>query len=661
MIACAITGCGNTKGSGDKEPVLEGQTTTEIEEADETIERLSAEEETSSQYQYVEKVMIEDYYGDRTEQEIYAPMGSQYDSGFLFYYDHGLIFSANTYSSELSASEMYEIWEDVTREQAQEWGNDLEYSEVQIGETVKAGDDRYRIISANRQDYEGIPYQVKKVFYMNIREANKCVEWTLELSEFQQDDDTELIVGEIAECYGIDLDSLSVAGEWGRLDAQRQVAAQDVYEPAEGSIVLEKVDGYQYMGKAVAAFDGGAIQCPVMVPMGRMTDVGEWSVSSSMHGVAVRFDCYKTNTQNHFAILEDNADVDCRIAEEAGAKNIKKSALMTMKDYDTAAYIIVAYEEPDETGADYDVVSKVCGMAKVKDSYLVSCNITLRSSEYDTATDTLLRELEIAYGIDLSDYYYEKKEVDDKDAIHQDTLATLLKNSGLINSWDSTIPETILWFNASYAALTYSNSWDWHLIGGIEPSEDNIAIAEMLLQSNWSVKDRESALKTVDRLKTEGHRERCRECMEQLEDWGLMEADSKDFLDKLLEKDTDVNPGRYVVAYMMLQNDIAPEYIAAWDLCRVNQLYASYYLCGYMTYEEAMDASLENSLMLQGMYSSWEEMMDAYMIGYQFWQGDLAITEDSPTLKRYHFYEMLCEMPDGPYSLDWDMKLKKSW
>ncbi|MDE6621142.1 MAG: hypothetical protein K2K74_11775 [Lachnospiraceae bacterium] len=48
-------------------------------------------------------------------------------------------------------------------------------------------------------------------------------------------------------------------------------------------------------------------------------------------------------------------------------------------------------------------------MTKVKDSYLVSCNITLRSREYDTAADTLLRELEIAYGIDLSDYYREKR------------------------------------------------------------------------------------------------------------------------------------------------------------------------------------------------------------------------------------------------------------
>ena len=120
-------------------------------------------------------------------------------------------------------------------------------------------------------------------------------------------------------------------------------------------------------------------------------------------------------------------------------------------------------------------------------------------------------------------------------------------------------------------------------------------------------------------------------------------------------------PGRYVVAYYMYHAGIGAEYIAAWDFCRVNQLYADFYLCGFMDYGEAMDASLENSLRLQKMYDSWEEMMDAYMLGYQFWQGDLAITEDSPTRERFSYYEMLKESNDSPYELDWNMELKKSW
>ena len=35
----------------------------------------------------------------------------------------------------------------------------------------------------------------------------------------------------------------------------------------------------------------------------------------------------------------------------------------------------------------------------------------------------------------------------------------------------------------------------------------------------------------------------------------------------------------------------------------------------------------------------------------------LAMTDDSPTLERYSYYEMLQKVENGPYSLDWDMKL----
>lgn len=660
MSACATAGCGNGKGSRDIEPEPKEQTTVEIKE-EETTETVSVQEDTPPQYQYLESMMIEDYYGDHSELEVFVPVGSKCSDGFLSCYGQGFSFYAGVYSIGLPDEEEYAMWEESARQQEKEWQESPEYSSVEAGKPVAVGDDRYLITSADRLDFYGTPYRVKNVSYIDMREAGKSVRWSLELSEMQQDETTEKVVGEIAQYYGIDMDSLSVTGEWAKLDAQRQAEEQDLYEPGEGSLALEKVDGYQYMGKADASFDRGTLQCPVMLPMGRLTSVEEWRISSDMHGVHVRIDCDKMYQQNHFALLEDSADADCRIADESGARNIRKSMLMAMKGYNTAAYSIVAYEEPDGADENDNTVAEVSCYIKVKDVYLYSCNITLRSGEYDAATDVLLQELEAAYGIDLSNFYHEKGASSSVDTTGRDTLAALLKERGLIDRVDTALPETIQWFNASYAGLTYSNGWDWHLIGGIEPTEDNIDTADMLLQSSWSVRDRESALETVDSLRTKGHRDKCRECIKQLEDWGLLEVDKKDFLDKLSEKLTDENPGRYVIAYMMHQNGIEPEYIAAWDLCRVNQLYADYYLCGYMSYEEAMDASLENSQRLQEMYGSWEEMMDAYMLGYQFWQGDLAISEDSPALRRYHFYEMLRDMPDGPYTLDWDMQLKKSW
>ncbi|MDE6320070.1 MAG: DUF1266 domain-containing protein, partial [Lachnospiraceae bacterium] len=71
------------------------------------------------------------------------------------------------------------------------------------------------------------------------------------------------------------------------------------------------------------------------------------------------------------------------------------------------------------------------------------------------------------------------------------------------------LPQTVLWFNATYAPLTYSNGWNWRLLGGMEPTEENRDISRQLLVSSWSVRDRDSALETTKNLLQNGHRKKC--------------------------------------------------------------------------------------------------------------------------------------------------------
>lgn len=247
------------------------------------------------------------------------------------------------------------------------------------------------------------------------------------------------------------------------------------------------------------------------------------------------------------------------------------------------------------------------------------------------------------------------------------TMAGLVKESKQEQEGEE-LPETVLWFNATYAPLTYSNGWNWRLLAGREPTEDNRESTRNLLEYSWSVRDRESALETTKSLLQNGHRKKCLDYTKQMEEWGILDLGEEEFVRQLLTKELYDEPGRYAVAYLIHQAGIEPEFMTAWDLCRVNQLYADYYFCGYMTYEEAMDASLANSLNLQELYGSWEEMAEAYLLGYQFWQGDLfanmddqELRDNSPTQERRHYYEMLQTLEDGPYTLDWDMELKKSW
>lgn len=292
---------------------------------------------------------------------------------------------------------------------------------------------------------------------------------------------------------------------------------------------------------------------------------------------------------------------------------------------------------------------------------------TVATESTEDTNGTAAEDADEASAVEREDGTSSASDSDETEGKKPVTMAGLVKESRQDQEGEE-LPETILWFNATYAPLTYSNGWNWRLLGGMEPTEDNKETSRNLLEYSWSVKDRESALETTKSLLKDGHRKKCLDYTKQMEEWGILELGEEEFVQQLLTKDVEDDAGRYAVAYLMHRAGIEPEFIAAWDLCRVNQLYADYYFCGYMTYEEAMDASLANSLNLQELYGSWEEMVEAYLLGYQFWQGEPILNVsgydygyDSPSQERRHYYEMLQEMEDGPYTLDWNMELKKSW
>ena len=357
---------------------------------------------------YMEKVMIEDYYGDMAEYEMYAPIGSENEDGFLSYIDHGLMFSAMVYNDG-SRAFLYEGLKMSIDFQKEDWENDSRYSDIQVGEVMENGDDRYVFFSARGEDYNGSAYDKNMVLYLDVRDDGVGIQWELEITEFDIDSETELIVDEIAQCYGISLDDLAVSGEWAEEDAKWEMERQDVYEPEEGEPVLTKADGYQYMGITTISLDDGTINCPVMLPMGWNTSIKEDRASVSMHGVHVYIRGYKTYSMNYLAEVEDDADSYYRYASDPDEdnRNVKRSEVATMAGYKEAVYYTVEYEEPDYKGEEYHSQADVYCYIRLKDKYLLRCDIRLSSEDYDGATNILLKELETAYGIDLSGCYYE--------------------------------------------------------------------------------------------------------------------------------------------------------------------------------------------------------------------------------------------------------------
>lgn len=403
--------------------------TSEVEEngaAGETDEASAESEEAGKQaaedltpdptnLEYLEEYQVADLYGDGKEYPLYAPKGGDNTDGNFYYDDHGIQFTASAYTCEYPeyASELMQITLDATVDlKVQDWQNDPDCSDVGVGEILEKGDDRYLFLTANKKDTFGSVYQQKMLIYMSVREDGDTVLWEMLVREFYQDEETAPLIAEVARCYGLDLSELSMEdGTWAEQDAAVSAQMQNNYKPDEGEPVMETVEGYQYLGTVTIAMDtDGKETCPVLAPRGARTRVYEDRVIAGMHGASVWVSGYETpNVWNMQAKAQRDAERDLTYYgdEESGRRNAKVSEIMPMQGQDTAVYYTVEYEEQDRKTEEYYPKTYIKCQIPVTEKCYIACEITLRSEEYDVETNDLLKELETAYGIDLSKWYAE--------------------------------------------------------------------------------------------------------------------------------------------------------------------------------------------------------------------------------------------------------------
>lgn len=654
MLATFLTGCKDNCIGPVR--IQEERAQREQEEMEEPGEE--AEEEPEDSYTYVEKLVIEDYNNKEAKYQIYMPNGSEVNDGFGFYHQHGIYFTA-TVNSIVG----YESFEDYYEMTLEYWpGPDTDYTDIYGSGVVENEEDRYFILTRRGTDYDGTPQEIRRIEYMVAEPGGDYINWNIDINQAGVDEETSPALAELEECYGISLEQLKQENP-----IQKAVLNEDEYTAGEGEKELESLEDYRYLGVASLADYSGEGVCPVMVPRGYHTNVEDSHAYAFLHGVWMTVDVgefYDGSTlmTDLKSVLDKKYESRYRHTEQI--RNVWRSAMEPVPGFGNAMYAVVSYEKKGCGTEEYFPKAEVLCFIQYDEEHYLDLEIFLSGEKYDEDTNTVIRELETAYGIDLSQYYREGEDSDIPENGNGDavTLAKLTGGgvSGVTEN-EEPVPDTVLWFNATYAPLTYSNGWDWRLVGGMKPTEENIEIDKYVLQQSWGIHDRETAMEKVEQLKEEGHRATCRKCMEELEKAGLMDLEERTFRSKLLQSEFADEPYRYMIAYQMHQAGLDADYMAAWDLCRANQLYAAFYLCGYMTYEEAMDASLENSLILQKMYSSWDEMMDGYLLGYQFWQKDPDTSRDSPTKERRRMYEMMLQSDENPYQLDWDMELEKSW
>ena len=243
----------------------------------------------------------------------------------------------------------------------------------------------------------------------------------------------------------------------------------------------------------------------------------------------------------------------------------------------------------------------------------------------------------------------------DKDVNPQDSVTS---NDNVQNVNDDvpevTTPETILWINATHAVLTDLNGWDYTKFGGMDATDANKEMMIPFLEDWWGVTDRDSAVETIDWLLAEGHRADFVALMQLLDEDGWADSSEEEVAAMLTEVFEDEDAGKFTAQAYTQYHTYGETCIDGWDYSRALSLLGWFYIAGYYTETEALDKALEIAKELQGKFSSWDELIESYMRGYEYW------SEASADARR-NAYEDIKGRTNSPYKADWNAALEKSW
>lgn len=367
-------------------------------------------EEELSALQYLEKVELEDTYGDGAYYDAYGIKEGTVEGGMASYFGHGLTYFSSPINLG-STSELSKYLDDMVEYTMEDWQDEHfgNADDVELSKVKDNGEDKYQIASAMKENiFDEIKFETRGVFYLDVQKEGAGVFWSLEMDEDSVDAETELILDEIAACYQVDLSEIKTAvGEWLAAGKERDEERQDVYEPEEGDLVLEEVEGYQYMGVVTLTAGDGETKSPVMAPRGWNVSAWENRVSSYMHGVFAEGSLGIYSSQGFMKNVEGDIDISYGVyqKDEETYRNVRKTNMMPISGYEEALYVIFTYEELDSYTQEYMPRVKVNCYIKVSDDYMLEYDVKLFPEDYDGSTNTVIKELETAYGMDLSEYY----------------------------------------------------------------------------------------------------------------------------------------------------------------------------------------------------------------------------------------------------------------
>ena len=204
------------------------------------------------------------------------------------------------------------------------------------------------------------------------------------------------------------------------------------------------------------------------------------------------------------------------------------------------------------------------------------------------------------------------------------------------------------WALATCAMLTQFNRRSHDVLGGHTEPDDG---GKKSLREGWGVHNRSQLIKVLKWIECGGHRKGYEACVAYLE--------SSPAERRALERPSvsaDAHTRRAQLDQVkVIHSKFAKAGLTGWDFSRYVSLCGWGFHAGYLSEEEAWSRIMPVARLLQGTFSSWDELGENYLEGRRFWAPFKSKKNDDEMAEALHFLRWSSYSPWA--RLKWNMSL----
>ncbi len=342
---------------------------------------------------------------------VYVPLDKPSDAeGYgVFYWNNGIDFDLSpvgTFEYETPEHRMQAWMED----KMSYWkSNSTEYQNAVVDDkqTVDGGNAYTQHMAVERIDYNGNPSMQHYIIYYGKNDAGFVYVWEIVISHGSATEETNSILAELSGFYDIDLMQYGISADDLTMSGERVVEGQDDYIAKIDDKDIEKVDGYTYMGSTeIKTYDD--VPYSVLIPIGKYLNFSNNNVSVNMHGVQISIRAYNSYRKSEMTeVVNDNIKYKYNylIEKTRDYKNVELGEIKLIEDAD-GAYIALDSEAAMYNSDKFYPWHQIEYALALEGNDYLTITITLEEASFDLKTNSVLKDIEKAYHMDLSDYYY---------------------------------------------------------------------------------------------------------------------------------------------------------------------------------------------------------------------------------------------------------------